>query len=423
MVRGRMSQSPTNPSTILPPNHHSGGSGANGLGVPAAFAESGPIAAPSHVPQHAEARSAPDSVTAAPPKAAGKKSESSTSEYKSLAHALIPDLPLLMHGSGDVLPEQVDPISVATLARLIENYVASLVSAAVDAHDIFTDGEVVGGNAFLGPPPFRDTRGGEESDDDAVEAAHDDDEETTSTKIGKTTASRPKKKAKIDYWDLPLPPVKNDKEDGDPATNDCLDSGVDSNDDSDDEDDDDDDEPMIEPFRRLSSSSMTNVDSATIPPNHGFAPLDLHANERIRNFYVAAPTVMDVRSFIYPICHDAYLFQRVKDVLASRRAIMRDVLDPVLLDVMMEEGRNEGRREMVDMYDGVLGRKMNNNDGDKKKGNVAIANKAQDKKKEAKSTSEENIDFTSNIVGAGILDPGVDPSWPGLDSLSRGKLW
>jgi hypothetical protein len=349
-----------------------------------------------------------------PSKGGGNKSKSSTAEYKSFAHALIPDLPLLMHGSGDVLPEQVNPVSVATLARLIENYVASLVRAAVDAHDIFTDGQVVGGDTFLGPPPFGDPACGGESDDED-EFAYEDDE-TTATKKRKKKASRRKKRAKIDYWDLPLPPVKRDDTNGDNAPNDCLDSGVDSDDDS--GDDDDDDEPMIAPFRRLSSSSMaSNADSAMIPANQGFAPLDLHANERIRNFYVAAPTVMDARSFIFPISHDAYLLQRVRDVQASRKAIMRDVLDPVLLDVMMEEGRKEGRREMVDMHDSILGFKMNNAEGDKK------TNTAQDKKKGVTSNPEENVDVSSKIVGAGILDPGVDPSWPGLDTLSRGRLW
>ncbi|KAL3794214.1 hypothetical protein ACHAW5_000178 [Stephanodiscus triporus] len=133
---------------------------------------------------------------------------------------------------------------------------------------------------------------------------------------------------------------------------------------------------------------------------------------------------MDTRSFIFPICHDAILYQRVKEVLASRRDILRDVVDPVLLDVMMEEGRNEGRRGMVDMFDGVLGRRLNNNEGDKKRGNFAITkDKTHDKKNEDKSDSGEKIGDSANIVGAGLLDAGVDPSWPGLDSLSRGRLW
>lgn len=411
----RMSLSPTNPSTSLPPNPHPGGSSVSGLEFPPAFPGSDPIASSPQLPQRAEASLAPDSDSA-PPKGSGNKS--SSAQHKSLAHALIPDLPLLMHGSGDVLPEQVDPVSVATLARLIENYVASLVSAAVDAHDIFTDGEVVGGSACLGPPPFRAPAGGRESDGDDAEVDFDDDEKATKKRKTKERASRRQKKANIDYWDLPLPPVKENNADGNLATNDGLDSSNDSEEDSNDDsdDDDDDDEPLIaHALRRSTSLSTTNSDSAIIPAMQGLAPLDLHANERIRNFYVASPTVMDARSFIFPICHDAFLYQRVKEVQASRRAIQRDVVDPVLLDVMMEEGRNEGRRGMVDMYDGVLGRRRNNNDGDKKK--------AHDKKKEVKTDSEEKIDDSANVVGAGLLDAGIDPSWPGLDSLSRGRLW
>ena len=409
-----MSLSPTNPSS-LPPNPHPGGSSVSGLEFPSAFPGSDPIAASPQLPQNAEASLAPDSDSA-PPKGGGIKS--SNPQDKSLAHALIPDLPLLMHGSGDVLPEQVDPVSVATLARMIENYVASLVSAAVDAHDIFTDGEVVGGNACLGPPPFRAAAGGRESDGDDAEVDFDYDNRATKKRKTKERASRRQKKADIDYWDLPLPPVKENNSDGNLATNDGLDlsndSEVDSNDDSD--DDDDDDEPLIaHAHRRSTSLSTTNSDSAMIPATQGLAPLDLHANERIRNFYVASPTVMDARSFIVPICHDAFLYQRVKEVQASRRAILRDLVDPVLLDVMMEEGRNEGMRGMVDMYDGVLGRRGNNNEGDKKK--------AHDKKKEVKTDSGEKIDDSANVVGAGLLDAGIDPSWPGLDSLSRGRLW
>ena len=59
------------------------------------------------------------------------KKRPSNNTHETLAHALLPDLPLLMHGSGDVLPEDVNPHSVATLARLIENYVSSRVGAAL----------------------------------------------------------------------------------------------------------------------------------------------------------------------------------------------------------------------------------------------------------------------------------------------------
>ncbi|KAL7538315.1 hypothetical protein ACHAXR_008479 [Thalassiosira sp. AJA248-18] len=352
---------------------------------------------------------------------------------KSLAYALLPDLPLLMHGSGDVLPENVHPHSVATLAKLIEKHVASLVSAAMDAHDVFTDGEVVGGGACLGVPPFGATAaaGSGESDDDD-EANNDGGDATKKRKASSSSqkASKRKKKKRIDYWDVPLPPPGEDK-DGDSTD----DSGTS-------DDDSDDDAPLVlSSFRRMASSSSSSSYTADNSSSmlDGFAPVDLHVNERTRNYYVAAPTVMDARSFIFPICHDAVLYQRIKEVQASRRSIRRDVVDSTLMEVMKEEGALIGRWGTVDMFDAVLGGVANNNDEshedgggqsssltDKKKSN-ANTNKAQDKikgadkKREAKDSSEKKSD--NNIVAAGLLDTDVDPSWPGLNSLSRGRLW
>lgn len=68
--------------------------------------------------------------------------------FDKCASALFPDMPLLMHGAGDVVPEAVDKESAALLARLTTEYITQLCSAAVDAHDILTDG--AGG---LLPPP------------------------------------------------------------------------------------------------------------------------------------------------------------------------------------------------------------------------------------------------------------------------------
>ena len=45
--------------------------------------------------------------------------------------------------SGDVSPDGVDPESVALLADLTTNYISGLVDAAVDVHDILTDGSGV----------------------------------------------------------------------------------------------------------------------------------------------------------------------------------------------------------------------------------------------------------------------------------------
>jgi hypothetical protein len=51
------------------------------------------------------------------------------------------DLPVLMYGSGDSSPGSVDQESVQVLAELTANYVANLVAAAVDAHEVYTDGQ------------------------------------------------------------------------------------------------------------------------------------------------------------------------------------------------------------------------------------------------------------------------------------------
>jgi len=322
--------------------------------------------------------------------------QSSFTQYKSLAHALVPDLPLLMHGSGDVLPEEVDPLSVATIAQLTEKYVASLVSAAMDAHDVFTDGDVVGGGACLGPPPFN-ARGGEDGDD-----INDGKK-----RKAKEKTSRRKKKKKIDYWDVPLPPPGQDTNDGDSS----IDSEI-----SDDESDDN--APMFMQFRRMSSSSSFHGE--TLSSLQGFAPVDLHANQRTRSFYVTAPSVMDARSFIFPICHDPVLYQRIKEVQASRRATRRDVVDNVLMEMMKEEGANEGRRGMVDTFDAVYGGTAING------GASAYTAKAmgEDKAKGVnKKKYEGKSDNGANIVGAGLLDSDVNASWPGLNSLSRGGLW
>jgi hypothetical protein len=68
--------------------------------------------------------------------------------FEACVTALAPDIPLLMHGSGDVMPQHVDPASAALVARLTTDYITELCYAAIDAHDIWTDG--AGG---LLPPP------------------------------------------------------------------------------------------------------------------------------------------------------------------------------------------------------------------------------------------------------------------------------
>lgn len=321
----------------------------------------------------------------------------------SLAHALLPDLPLLMHGSGDVLPEHVNPTSVAVLAQLTERYIASLVSAALDAHDIFTDGEVVGGGACLGIPPFASAAAAaadNDSEDDGNYNSKEESEETLKKRkrADKEKISRKFKQRKVDYWDQPLPAAGGE--------DDSL-NEVDS--DSSDEDGSDD--------ASQSSSLRGRKNSGFI----GTVPIDLHANQRTRDYYVSAPTAMDTRSFIFPICHDAVLYQRIKEMQANRRAISRDIMDHVLLQAVEEEGVNIGRMDVADMWNSVLTSAVGAaaaavEEEVSKGGSSSSAAKDGDNK-----SKEEGVEKKS--VEAGLVDSNVKPSWPGMMSLSRGRLW
>lgn len=263
----------------------------------------------------------------------------------SLAIALLPSLPLLMHSAGDALPEEVSPESTAVLSTLIEQYISSLVSAAMDAHDVFTDGEVVGGGAALNIPSFLDKR----------------------ESVNKKDRTGPGKKRKIDYWDEPL-------------TN------------SDDDISSDDDAPLSASRRRSSLNSNSSVNET--PTSGTAALLDIHTS-RTRKYYVTAPTAMDVRSFIFPICHDAVLYQRIKELQSNRRQIRRDLTERTLIQMVREEGDELIRGVGVDAWEAVWG---------------------------ARAPGEGAA--SGALIKAGLVDgDGVDSTWPGLDVLKRESPW
>ena len=269
-----------------------------------------------------------------------------TTSTNSLAMAMLPSLPLLMHSAGDALPEEVSPESTAILSTFIQQYIASLVSAAFDAHDVFTDGEVVGGGATLGIPSFRPKR----QSDNNVE--------------GNT-----KKKHKIDYWDESLT-----NSDGDISS-------------------EDDDAPLLNSRRRrssiISTSSLVNEPSVCTA-----AVLDIHTS-RTRKHYVTAPTAIDVRSFIFPVCHDAILYQRVREMQSLRRQLGRDITDDTLMAMVREEGEELSRGVGVDAFDAVWGTKA----------------------------SGEGTALGA-IAKAGLVDgDGADATWPDLNVFERDRLW
>jgi hypothetical protein len=285
-------------------------------------------------------------------------------DQSNLTHALLPALPLLMHSSGDASPSSVDPSCVAFLSQRIEAYIRQLVSAAMDAHDVFTDGEVVGGGAVLGVPPFiKRPRESITVDSTRVEASAG-------------------KKRRIDYWDTPL----------------------DAHDDVSSEDDD----APLASQRRHSSSSLNSEDEINFSESL-CGVLDVHS-KRVRKHYVGG-SAMDVKSFIFPICHDAALYQRVKEVQAERRRIAPEIECPAISDAVREEGETLADVEKIAALSVGIGSRGS--------GYVDTWEVLQ-----GKSERDGSLVRSGFNVVAGLVDgDGVRSDWPGANVLESERLW
>jgi hypothetical protein len=184
--------------------------------------------------------------------------------FEKCAAAIAPDMPLLMHGAGDVLPQNVDKESAALLARLSADFISKLCGAAVDAHDILTDG--AGG---MLPPPSLEKK--------LHPMAYSEE------------SKRKRKTPGEEYWDDPLP--------------------------------------------------MPNIKGAAKTKKHqpwvGLAGVDLQQASRTRKRHVQMP--IGTQSFIFPICHDAEMYQRVVQLQAARREIQQVLEDSVITDLLQEE--------------------------------------------------------------------------------------
>ena len=212
--------------------------------------------------------------------------ESNRKAFAEAVAAIAPDMPLLMHGSGDVSPSEVNPETAALVSELTVQYIAELVDAAIDAHDILTDG--AGG--MLPPPALANKR-----------KPH----RPPSPASGK---KRKAKKADTDYWDEPLPEPKIRSETA-AETNDV-------------------------------STALQEAEDKTVDADEwvGVAGVDFWETSRSRKAHVATPSAIGTQCFIFPICHDSGLHGRVMEVQAARRNIAPVLMDSVWLEMVNAEG-------------------------------------------------------------------------------------
>jgi hypothetical protein len=197
-------------------------------------------------------------------------------DFEDAVEAIAPDMPLLMHGCGDVAPSDVNPETARLVAQLTVKHISELVDAAVDAHHILTDG--AGG--LLPPPPLANKR-----------------KEVSSSSCSTNTPKRQKASA-TDYWDEPLP------------------------------------EPKIRSENSTEEKHVVNADEWC-----GVAGVDFFQDSRSRSAFVSAPlTAIGVQSFVFPVCHDSGLYGRVMEVQAARRNIAPVLMDSTWLDMVNAEG-------------------------------------------------------------------------------------
>ena len=287
--------------------------------------------------------------------------ESLQASHDALTRSLLPTLPPLLHGSGDVEPSAVNPATVALLADMTATYVGKLVDAAVDAHDVLTDG--AGG---IRPPPNFPRRGGD--GDDGTSSSNSSSRKrngsiATATALGKrrrpadantgssTAGSSSKRRRKVpSAWNVGDQGGDYDDRDskGPPPEPGSVDDTWDTVEVP---------LPKITRVERaaaaVAAAAKTAIGAATAAAaaadgdstavHHsewvGLTGIDLFAPRR-RVPYASPPNAIETKSFIFPICHDATLYGRIMEVQKARRTIVPMLGDPILMDLVQTEGRD-----------------------------------------------------------------------------------
>jgi hypothetical protein len=246
-----------------------------------------------------------------------------------LAH----DMPLLMHGSGDVQPSKVHPESIRILSELTADYIANLVQAAMDAHEILNDGP-----QWLPPPPLPRDRAPPIPSPPNLTNDHTNNNRATFTSSSgnggggggsgkqpgsndpqqqQTTQKRQQKRPRTEdeFWDEPLPEPK------------IKGMSNSSN------------HPANRNGAAVAAANVPKFEGVPIDEWVGVTGVNFWETSRARKAHVAAPSAITTPSFIFPICHDVGLYGKVLDVQLARRAIFAPLMvDKILMEMVQTEG-------------------------------------------------------------------------------------
>lgn len=203
-----------------------------------------------------------------------------------LASGILPDLPLVMHGSGDVHPRYVSDATASLLSHLVAIYIRDLIDAALDAHDILTDGS----GAVLPPPNYLQS------------SQYNSNQINDISNKRRKTLSKNSVPNGFSDWEFPngISNIYENSED----------------------------------YYVWKKRQSLPVDKYCV----GVSGVDLHQNY-IRSTYSTAPYTIGTLSFIFPICHDSFAYTRVKEIQSARNIFTNILIDPVILNCLNEENR------------------------------------------------------------------------------------
>lgn len=242
--------------------------------------------------------------------------------FSEAVRALSRDMPILMHGSGDVLPDQVNPDTVQLMCELTVQYMSNLVDAAVDAQQL-----LAGSQATVPPPPPYPKKRKPPLPSAPEPPKKDGDEKN---KITEPLLEKKPIRPDVEYWDEPLPEpkiVKRPRTSLDPRERDVRASAFHS--------------PRAHQqsaFAKEAGKEQREDQQVHIDEWVGVAGVDFWEQSRSRAAHVRMPFAIGVQCFIFPICHDGYLYGKAMQVQASRRAIAPILTDQVLMDYVRTEG-------------------------------------------------------------------------------------
>lgn len=290
---------------------------------------------------------------------------------KELSKSLSKELPFLMYGSGDVYPYRYtsttstssstdsakhdnDPNTVSLLAELTCDFIHDLVHAAIDSHDIYTNGKCFGRNDGGGG-------GGIIPNPNFISPSS-----STSTALCTNTDNIRKRNRD---WEEELPI------------------------------------PIITSLQKSEQQQQQLLPPPPPPPPlwQGSTGLNISSNE-IRSKYMSSTQTINEKSFLLPIYHDETMYNRCKEILSFHQDLTDVLFDPVYRQVGNE-----------DIMDGLMNGNGIGSDANGSTGNGAIRNNGARGMNDVDRKRQKQESVNSNSMND--KDRLDIVNWPGFDSL------